>query len=59
MDTWVPPVTPENLEQFKANPWPQTLDRRVCHSVVVDGVINFCADSTHEFAGKSVPMEPF
>jgi hypothetical protein len=30
-----------------------------CHSVVTDGVINFCADCTHELAGKSVPMQPF
>ena len=28
-----------------------------CHSVVTDGVINFCSDSHHHLAGKSVAME--
>ena len=27
-----------------------------CHSVVTDGVINFCADCHHALAGQSVPM---
>lgn len=31
----------------------------ICHVVVTNGVLNFCADCDHEFAGKSVPMEPF
>lgn len=29
----------------------------VCHVVVTNGILNFCADSTHELSGKSVPME--
>lgn len=30
-----------------------------CHSVVTDGVIHYCADSTHALAGHAVPMEAF
>jgi len=30
-----------------------------CHLVVTDGVLNFCADCSHELAGKSVPMQAF
>lgn len=56
---WVPPVTPENQEQWRQKPWPQTKVEFVCHSVITNGMINFCPDSTHELAGKSVPMEAF
>lgn len=28
----------------------------VCHYVLTAGVLNFCADSTHALAGKSVPL---
>lgn len=34
---------------------PRTL---LCHSFVRDGVIEFCSDSQHEMAGKSVKLEP-
>ncbi len=30
-----------------------------CHVVVTDGKLNFCADSTHRFAGQVVDMEDF
>lgn len=30
-----------------------------CHSFVTDGQIQFLSDSTHELAGKTVPLEPF
>jgi len=30
--------------------------RWVCHSVITDGVVHFCTDSTPEFSGKSVPL---
>lgn len=30
--------------------------RHVCHSYVRDGQIQFLADSTHELAGKTVPL---
>lgn len=58
--THVPPVTPENLEEYKRNPWPQTMQERFCHSVITDGMITFCEDSNaHELSGKTVPLEPF
>ncbi len=28
----------------------------MCHYVLTSGVLNFCADSTHALAGKSVPL---
>lgn len=30
----------------------------LCHSVITDGVINFCGDCQHKMAGQSVPMTP-
>ena len=27
-----------------------------CHSIIAGGNIKFCADSTHELGGKTVPM---
>lgn len=33
--------------------------REVCHVIVTDGILNYCGDSTHEFAGKSIPMQEF
>jgi len=30
--------------------------RVVCHYILTDGVLNFCGDCTHSFAGKSVPL---
>jgi hypothetical protein len=30
----------------------------ICHYVLTAGVLNFCADCTHAFAGKSVPLPP-
>lgn len=58
-ETWVPPVTPENHEQFSKAPWPQTKQVHICHSVITDGIINYCGDCTHLYAGKSIPMQPF
>ena|ERR1700674_4736704 len=31
----------------------------VCHSFVTDGKIIFLADCSHEYAGKTVELEPF
>jgi uncharacterized protein DUF6527 len=31
---------------------------RVCHYVIAEGVIHFCADSAHAFAKQAVPMPP-
>ena len=30
----------------------------VCHMVIKNGMIDFCTDSTHSLAGKTVPMAP-
>lgn len=54
-----PPVTPENLEEYKRSPWPQTKVQTVCHSFVTDGKIEFLRDCTHALAGQTVPLEPF
>lgn len=55
-DRWEPPVTPENHEQWKAQPWTQTQVHHVCHSFVRDGRIEFCGDSTHAMAGQTVEL---
>lgn len=31
----------------------------VCHSFIQEGVIKYCADSTHAMAGQDVPMPEF
>lgn len=30
-----------------------------CHSFVRNGNIEYCSDSLHEYAGKTVPLQPF
>jgi hypothetical protein len=32
--------------------------KRTCHSIITDGQIMFCTDSTHALAGLTVPLEP-
>lgn len=32
-------------------------ERTLCHYILTDGVMNYCNDSPHAFAGKSVPLE--
>lgn len=57
--TWTvsePPVTPENLEEYRRCPWTQTKVKKVCHSFVTDGQIQFLDDCTHALAGKTVPL---
>jgi hypothetical protein len=56
-----PPITPENIEQWKREPWEQRVVRRVCHSFVTDGRIQFLGDCTHALAGETVdlPSWPF
>lgn len=34
-------------------------NEHVCHLFVTDGQIQYCTDSTHELAGKTVPMETY
>lgn len=53
---WEPRVTPENLEEWRRNPWPQTKVERVCHSFVTDGRIQFLGDCTHALAGQTVDL---
>lgn len=54
--TWVPPVTPENHEEWKRAPWEQHKVDTVCHSFVRDGFIEYCSDCTHTMAGKTVEL---
>lgn len=56
---WTPPVTAENIDQWRQSPWPQTKVDTVCHSFVRDGQIQFLSDCTHELKGKTVPLPPF
>ncbi len=58
-ETWTPPVTPENIEQWRKQPWTQTKTSSVCHSFIRNGMIEFLSDCTHALAGKTVPMEAF
>jgi hypothetical protein len=56
-----PPVTPENLAEYKANPWPQKKVEHRCHTFVgcngaKPGEIIFLSDCTHELAGKVMPL---
>lgn len=54
-----PPVTPENLAEFKKAPWPQSKVKKVCHSFVTDGRIQFLTDCTHALAGQTVDLPDF
>ncbi len=57
--TWTsgdPPVGPDNFEEYKRNPWPQTDKKNVCHSFVRDGQIQFLGDCTHALANQTVPL---
>lgn len=55
--THVPPVTAENFDEWKRAPWPQKAVAVICHSHVANGAIEFCPDTTHALAGKTVPLE--
>lgn len=58
-EQWEPPVTPENLDQWKQKPWPQHKVSHVCHLFVTNGMIQFLGDCTHEYKGRTIPMEGF
>ena len=58
-EAWNPPVTPENMDQYRASPWPQTKVAKICHVIVTDGKLHFCGDSTHKLAGQVVDMVDF
>lgn len=39
-----------------------TLDKngpRICHYILTGGMLQFCGDSTHALAGKTVPLPDF
>lgn len=54
-----PPVTSENLDEWKRAPWPQTDVEHICHSFVTDGRIQFLGDCTHALAGQTVDLPEF
>lgn len=37
----------------------KTVNHPRCHLFVRNGMLEFCGDCEHEFAGKTIPMEPF
>lgn len=60
-DHAVPPVTAENLEQWKVAPWPQTKVHEVCHTFIgcngaQPGEVIFLGDCTHSLAGQTLPF---
>ena len=50
-DYWDPPAEPG-----KPSPAHQTLVKKVCHSFIRDGQIEFLSDCTHELAGQTVEL---
>lgn len=57
--TWTPPVTPENMAEWKRAPWEQAKVETVCHSFVEAGRIRFLNDCTHSLAGQTVEIPAF
>jgi hypothetical protein len=60
-DMWTPPVTSENLEQWRAAPWEQHQVHHVCHTFVgcngaQPGEVIFLGDCTHALAGQTLPL---
>jgi hypothetical protein len=55
-DEAVPPVNADNLAQWRAAPWPQHKEHRVCHTFIREGMVQFLGDCTHALAGQTVPM---
>lgn len=45
---------PDASEEFK-----EWRTKRICHSFVTDGQIQFLTDSTHALAGQTVPLADF
>lgn len=56
---WHPPVTGENLEDWKRKPWHQEKRVHLCHAFVRQGAIQFLTDSTHKLSGQTVEMPDF
>lgn len=60
-NTWEPPVTRENIEQWRAAPWPQHQVQKRCHTFVgcngaQPGEVIFLSDCTHALAGQVRPF---
>jgi len=58
---WTPPVTPENIEQWRAAPWEQVQVQHVCHTFIgcngaQPGEVIFLGDCTHALAGTVQPL---
>lgn len=53
---WEPPVTPENLADWKRQPWEQHRVDRICHSFLHNGVWEFLSDCTHALVGQRIPL---
>lgn len=54
-----PPVTGDNLDEWKRAPWTQTKVAHVCHSFITDGRIQFLGDCTHALAGQTVDLPTY
>lgn len=52
-----PTFAPSLLIQWGGS-GPNDVPRRVCHSFVTNGEIQFLTDCTHELAGQTVPLPP-
>ena len=50
-----PTLTPSLLVTWT---WGEQRERRVCHSFITDGQIQFLSDCTHPLAGQTVPLPP-
>lgn len=53
---WVPPVTAENMDEWRRAPWEQHEEKTVCHSFVGAGSIKFLGDCTHDMKDQTVPL---
>jgi hypothetical protein len=60
-ERWHPPVTSENLAEWKLKPWKQEKRRYVCHSFIgcngaQPGQIIYLSDCTHHLGGKVIDL---
>jgi hypothetical protein len=53
---WTPPVTSENHEEWKKNPWEQKQVEHICHSYITEGKIEYLSDCTHDLKGQTIEM---
>lgn len=49
-------ITVTEHEDEDENPLPQPVQRTLCHYFIINGEIQFCDDSPHALAGKTVPL---